>query len=229
MTNNYLIIDVDKDQQATVTVDNLVKFSGNDYDSIRKLIGENKEEINELGKSIPLDKRGYADLKSASFNEQQATYLISLMKNSPEVKAFKLKLTKEFYLQRQMLQQMFQELKELRQQQELLLLNKNKTIETLKELPKEYKKFERDGNVYISAAALVKDEDYSAKDFKNFVKQLGLISEKPKLQSYWTVSEKGELSDLIIAGDTNSTPYYDAVRLKELFEEYLERKSQGEF
>jgi hypothetical protein len=226
---NYMIIEVDNNQEATVKIDNIVKFSGNEYDSVRKLIGNNKVEIEQLGMKLPQRENGQTDLTSATFNEQQTMYIISLLKNTPEVKTFKLKVAKEFYQQKELIKSLLKELQELKNKQNELLFQKDRTISLLQEAPKEYKKITIGGKVYMSAAAVVKDKDYSAKDFKNFVKELKLINEKPKLQSYWELSAKGELSDLVISGDTNNTPYYDAETLTALYEEYLQEKENGRF
>jgi phage regulator Rha-like protein len=224
----FKIISIDENEkEGYVSVNTLVQFSGNKYESIRDLIVRHKEDIESLGCPLPLDKRGYADLKSASFNEQQASFILTIMKNTEEVLLFKKTLIQEFYRYRLYVKQMTAELEALRKKQEMTILYKTKTIEDLSLVSaKEYKKILKGNSVYISAAGLAKNQNFNSKEFKEFMKTLGLVSKEPKLQYYWKVTKSGEESDLVISDD-QGTPYYRTDCMY-LYLEHLEREEADE-
>jgi len=87
---------------------------GQEHESVIRLINSYQKEIRELGK-LPSLKEEYSDLKSEKskrgrpskvfcLNEEQATFLITLMRNTPQVVLFKKNLVKQFYSIRQELQ-----------------------------------------------------------------------------------------------------------------------------
>ena len=85
----YSLIDIEKEEMF-VSLDTIVKFTGNAEGSVKRLIRENKDNLAQLGLSYgsglwisnPEDLN-YSELK---FNEDSSTYLITLMANSPKVK-----------------------------------------------------------------------------------------------------------------------------------------------
>ena len=86
-----------------VSVRDMSDFSGNDYESVRRLIKENKTHFESLGVMFEKDNRNRVDFKSTQLNEPQATFLITLMRNSDIVTKFKLALVMEFYRMREKL------------------------------------------------------------------------------------------------------------------------------
>lgn len=76
--------------------------------AIMILINRYRSKIEELGGLVILNDRtsktkGGRPIKFCFLNEEQATFLITLMRNSKTVVTFKLKLTKEFYKMRKTL------------------------------------------------------------------------------------------------------------------------------
>lgn len=92
----------------------IAECGGQEHESVVRLIGSYQKELRGLGKLHSV-KEEYPDLKSEKskrgrpskifcFNEEQATFLITLMKNTPQVVMFKKNLVKEFFTMRQELQ-----------------------------------------------------------------------------------------------------------------------------
>ncbi len=85
------IVKIEKDK-LVVSIRDVATFSGVEYESTQRLVRNSKSEFLELGLRIPKE----SDFKSVLFNEYQASFLITLMKNTPIVKRFKLNLVKQF-------------------------------------------------------------------------------------------------------------------------------------
>jgi len=81
-----------RDDKLLVSIKDIAKFSGVEYESTQRLVRKSRDEFLELGLSIPKE----SDFKSVLFDEYQASFLITLMKNTPIVKRFKLDLVKQF-------------------------------------------------------------------------------------------------------------------------------------
>lgn len=82
---------------------------GQEHRAIRQLIETHKKELQEFGRvtfeMIPLKTNsGVQNTKIYKLNEEQATFLITLMRNTPKVVLFKKNLVKQFYNMRQQLQ-----------------------------------------------------------------------------------------------------------------------------
>jgi len=96
----FKIITVENDE-SFVTIDTLIKFSGNVEYSVKELIRENESDIMEFrneGSTPNFEKseKGNIKWKLVRLNEDQASFILTLMANSPEVKLFKKNLIKEF-------------------------------------------------------------------------------------------------------------------------------------
>lgn len=93
------------DELAT-TSEIVASNTGNDHASVIKLVRSYKDKIEQfgsLGFEIQVgrsDGRGGQSREVAILNEQQATFLLTLMRNSEIVVRFKVKLVKEFYRMR---------------------------------------------------------------------------------------------------------------------------------
>lgn len=85
----------------------IAEYSGNSRKAIQNLINRYKEKLEQYGKVVfeilPLPSGQKA--KVYHLNEKQATFLITLLKNTPNVVAFKFELTKQFYSVREELKQ----------------------------------------------------------------------------------------------------------------------------
>lgn len=81
------------------------------HKSVIQLIRQHAELLGEMGTlAFEMRKSGGRPTEVAMLNEQQAALLISLMRNSPEVAAFKARLIREFYRMRDALSQRSQNL-----------------------------------------------------------------------------------------------------------------------
>ena len=91
------------------TSDIIAKHSNNSHHAIKCLIENHLTEISKLGKTsfkMTKIKQGKGrKTKVYYLNEKQATFLITLLKNTPNVVAFKFELTKQFYSVREELKQ----------------------------------------------------------------------------------------------------------------------------
>lgn len=85
----------------------IAEYSGNSRKAIQNLINRYKDKLEQYGKVVfeilPLPSGQKA--KVYHLNEQQATFLITLLKNTPNVVAFKFELTRQFYATRKELQE----------------------------------------------------------------------------------------------------------------------------
>ena len=87
----------------------IAEYSENSHHAIKCLIENHLTEISKLGKtSFEMTKLKQGKGRKAKIyhlNEKQATFLITLLKNTPNVVAFKFELTKQFYSVREELKQ----------------------------------------------------------------------------------------------------------------------------
>ncbi|CAK1243772.1 Phage regulatory protein Rha (pRha) [Fructobacillus tropaeoli] len=99
-----------KDEPYT-TAEVIAEHTGNLYRSVSNLIRDNKNDLEEFGvlhfeNAKPLTgAMGGRPKKVYRLNEQQATFLITLLDNTPQVKEFKKALVKAFYSIKQELDQ----------------------------------------------------------------------------------------------------------------------------
>lgn len=81
------------------TSDIIAEYSENSHHAIQQLINKNKEKLEGFGK-VAFEMRALSSGQKSKIyrlNERQATFLITLLKNTPSVVAFKFELTKQFY------------------------------------------------------------------------------------------------------------------------------------
>lgn len=87
----------------------IAEYSENSHHAIQQLISKNKDNLEEFGilafEMRKLKPGRGAKAKIYHLNEQQATFLITLLKNTPNVVAFKFELTRQFYATRKELQE----------------------------------------------------------------------------------------------------------------------------
>lgn len=87
----------------------IAECGGQEHASVQKLIKNYENDLKSFGRVgfeiVPLETNGGTqNCKIYKLNEEQATFLITLMKNLPNVVLFKKNLVKEFYNMRQQLQ-----------------------------------------------------------------------------------------------------------------------------
>lgn len=89
--------------ELRVSSDAIAVHTENEHRAVLQLIGTYMEELEVFGQVAFEMRAGYnnASVRVAQLNEQQATLLITFMRNSAPVRDFKLRLVREFYVMRQ--------------------------------------------------------------------------------------------------------------------------------
>lgn len=113
MADNQLTLSQDpdiveiKDHQAVTTSLVIAEKMDLQHKNVLQNIDRYSKELNELG-SVAFETRvgnhGGTPVRYALLNEQQATFLISLSRNTPKVVQFKLALTKAFFEARRIIE-----------------------------------------------------------------------------------------------------------------------------
>lgn len=110
MANSLVFLSSDKTTPLTSTVI-IAKALNRDVGDINKIVIKYKSHIEAFGMIMILNQRhikmpngGYKTVSDYYLNEIQATFLITLLRNSPKVLDFKLALVKAFFEMRQQLQ-----------------------------------------------------------------------------------------------------------------------------
>ncbi|MGY0373234.1 Rha family transcriptional regulator [Clostridium sp. JNZ J1-5] len=99
------ITDKDLKNEPYTTSKIIAEYGGQEHRAVRQLIESYKNQLKEFGRvtfeMIPFEtKGGIQNIKVYKLNEEQATFLITLMKNTPQVVLFKKDLVKEFFTMR---------------------------------------------------------------------------------------------------------------------------------
>lgn len=91
--------------ELTVSSEIIAERTENQHASVLRIIRDNQNDFETFGEVGFEIRPGYnnAQVTIAHLNEQQATYLMTLLRNNQIVKAFKLELVKQFYAMRQAL------------------------------------------------------------------------------------------------------------------------------
>lgn len=91
------------DAEPFTTSDVIAEYAGIKHHAIRQLIRKHKKHLEDFGilafEMPKIEGRGRPDV-IYHLNEQQATFLITLLKNTPAVVAFKKELVRQFYVMR---------------------------------------------------------------------------------------------------------------------------------
>ncbi|HHX22660.1 MAG TPA: Rha family transcriptional regulator [Thermoanaerobacterales bacterium] len=88
----------------------IAEYGGQEHRAVRQLIRTHEKSLREFGKvstfemQKPENELGGRPEKYYKLNEEQATFLITLMKNTPQVVLFKKELVKQFFTMRQELE-----------------------------------------------------------------------------------------------------------------------------
>lgn len=105
-TENELVFltDATLDAEMYTTDEVIADCSGNSLHAVKQLIGKHQDQLNKFGilafEMRKLDGRGRPK-KVYMLNQQQATFLITLLDNTPQVVDFKVKLVKQFFKMQQ--------------------------------------------------------------------------------------------------------------------------------
>lgn len=104
------ITDKDLKNEPYTTSKIIAEYGGQEHRAIRQLIRTHEKSLKEFGKvstfemQKPENELGGRPEKYFKLNEEQATFLITLMKNTPQVILFKKDLVKEFFVMRRELE-----------------------------------------------------------------------------------------------------------------------------
>ena len=107
--DNIVFLEPNKiDSEPFTTSDVIAEFAGVKHHAMQVLIQKYETDLKEFGKvSFEMKavkrsgERGIKYLKNYHLNEQQATLLITYLKNTERVRAFKKELVRQFYAMRQ--------------------------------------------------------------------------------------------------------------------------------
>lgn len=127
---NKLVFYHSLNEPAYTTVDVIAEYAGVQRKSVNELIRKHNTDLEEFGflsfEMAKLNGRG-RPRKNWQLNEQQVTFLFSLLDNTPQVVKFNKALTKAFYEVKERAQQL--EIDNARQQERLASLTvTNKTL-----------------------------------------------------------------------------------------------------
>ena len=127
---NKLVFYHSLNEPTYTTVDVIAEYAGVQRKSVNELIRKHKTDLEEFGflsfEMAKLNGRG-RPRKNWQLNEQQVTFLFSLLDNTPQVVKFNKALTKAFYEVKERAQQL--EIDNARQQERLASLTvTNKTL-----------------------------------------------------------------------------------------------------
>lgn len=97
-----------KENEPFTTSDVIAKFTGVQHHTITRLIQQHQKDFEEFGSlrfQIEVRKRdiGATTAKKYNLNEQQATLLMTYLRNTEKVRAFKIELVRQFYIMREAL------------------------------------------------------------------------------------------------------------------------------
>lgn len=163
-----------------IFTDSLVIAQGTSvkHESVQRRIRDSEKELSELGKvGFKIRATGSGqEQKIYVLNEQQATFLITLLKNTPTVVKFKLELVKQFYAMRKfILERQSQSWIETRQQGKITRKSETDVIQQLVGFAKEQGSANSD-KLYITYSKLAnKTAGISRRDEAN-VMQLNNLS-----------------------------------------------------
>jgi len=101
--NNLVIL---KNNEAFTTSQIIAEGTGNQHKNVKELIVKYQDDLKDFGKVHVLNatletKGGVQEITYYELNEEQATFLMTLLRNSKVVVAFKKELVKQFYVMRQ--------------------------------------------------------------------------------------------------------------------------------
>lgn len=112
----------------------IAEGTGNQHKSVKRIIENNKKDINDLGTLAILNRQSTGGRPEQIYllNEQQASFLITLLRNTKQVVAFKKELVRQFYeMRRFILQRQKEDWKETRKKGKLTRKTETDTLKRL--------------------------------------------------------------------------------------------------
>lgn len=102
---NHLVFLTPNTQEPFTTSDVIAEFAGVQHHTVTRLIQQHEADFKEFGSlrfEIEVRKRkvGATTAKHYQLNEEQATLLMTYLKNTAQVRAFKKELVRQFYAMR---------------------------------------------------------------------------------------------------------------------------------
>lgn len=102
---NHLVFLTPNTQEPFTTSDVIAEFAGIQHHTVTRLIQQHEADFKEFGSlrfEIEVRKRkvGATTAKHYQLNEEQATLLMTYLKNTAQVRAFKKELVRQFYAMR---------------------------------------------------------------------------------------------------------------------------------
>lgn len=174
------IVKIEKDEMF-VDLKSIIRFTKNSENSVKELVRKNKVDLITLGLSYHSDLSisngedlNYSELV---FNEDVATYLITLMQNTQRVKEFKFNLVKNFRDARKTIRENIcltnkDQVKKLEKENE----QKDEKIKKLSESV--YAKTRGHGFETVFRIIADTESDISASDFNKLLFEEGILEEE---------------------------------------------------
>ena len=222
MSNTLIAID---DGNAVVSIDTIVKFSGNSEDSVQSLVKDYKNEllsfencnssrisnptesflkVHKIGKNI-----GKIDWSNVRLNEQQTYFLLTLLKNTENVTRFKMELIKQFF--------------DLREKYQFDMKNEfDKQLADIRKAPRKCNIYKKEDKNFTSCRGLIQHADnidYTETQIKENLAAQGLIRKIYKRTMYWEITDKGSKSGLFDL-DTCATILYDMNQVPQMLKRF---------
>lgn len=102
---NHLVFLTPNTQEPFTTSDVIAEMTGNSYRSVQRIIEKQSDRLSRFGRvrfeiTPTQTKGGVQNKKVYHLNEQQATLLITFLKNTDVVADFKVELVRQFYAMR---------------------------------------------------------------------------------------------------------------------------------
>ncbi len=185
-----------ENREAVVSIRDISEFAGVQYKSLGDLVTKNRSLLNGFG------HLGDGDLKTLTLNEPQATFLMTMMKNTSVVKAFKYELVMQFYQMREQVCEINKLAVETLEQE----LVKAKDLKTYK-----------DG--YVSLRKFLKKHDKFMKENEAWE----YLVYANKIKNTFPSVIKRELVDMSIGRQSDGhAPVFNPDSLTEIFKDFID-------
>ena len=148
---NIVIMEND---ELMVSLEDIAKYSENDYKSVKRLLQNKANDFKEVGLRLPKEY----DFKSLLLNEIQATLLIISLRSNKVVDEFRLNLVKQFFAMREIIKT--KSLQQL-EQKDMLLQKSQKEIKQLKKDRAKYGSLASSDNKYKTLDWIRRNGEYS--------------------------------------------------------------------
>ena len=201
-----------EDENAFVSIDTIVEFSGNTEKSVKELIRDNGDALSDFAESavsngtlLKGESGKQIEWSKVKLNEPQAYYILTLLRNTPTITEFKKNLIKQFFA-----------LRNKYEADKAVLIS-----EEMKRLTLEAKKCRVYDDGFTSCRGLVQNIpniEHSERSIKENLYKKGYIRPVYKKVQTWELTENGAKSG-VMKYDSHGTVVYDMKKIMNTLEE----------